>query len=123
MNSKCQQTLIMTTHLFVYGTLAPNCPNAHILEKIDSSGLWRKAEIYGVLEQKGWGADVGFPGLVLSEPQVELKKIEGFLFSSEKIHLHWSELDEFEGNEYSRQLIEVTLGNGAKQTAYVYALK
>ncbi|RJL73031.1 gamma-glutamylcyclotransferase family protein [Acinetobacter radioresistens] len=110
----------MTEHLFVYGTLAPNRPNAHILEKIDSSGLWREAKIYGVLEQKGWGADVGFPGLVLSADRAV--EIEGFLFSSNKIHQHWNELDEFEGNEYSRQLIEVILENGEKQSAYVYAL-
>lgn len=110
----------MIEYLFVYGTLAPNRPNAHILEKIDSSGLWSKAKIYGRLEQKGWGADVGFPGLVLSTEQAE--EIEGFLFSSDRIHLHWNELDEFEGNEYSRQLVEVILENGAKQSAYVYAL-
>lgn len=34
-------------HLFVYGTLAPNQPNAHILAPIN--GIWQPATIHGKL--------------------------------------------------------------------------
>ena len=54
----------MQQHLFVYGTLGPNKPNAHILEAI--AGIWNKGSVKGLLKEAGWGAELGFPGLMLS---------------------------------------------------------
>ena len=42
---------------------------------------------------------MGYPGIVLDKNG---DKVEGFLFSSDKISEHWSEFDEFEGNAYER---------------------
>ncbi|MBC3263460.1 gamma-glutamylcyclotransferase, partial [Salmonella enterica subsp. enterica serovar Javiana] len=49
--------------LFVYGTLGPGRPNAHVLEKI--GGSWTEGHVGGSLLNKGWGAEMGFPGIVL----------------------------------------------------------
>ena len=54
----------MQQHLFVYGTLGPNKPNAHILEVI--GGTWRKGSVKGLLKEAGWEAELGFPGLMLN---------------------------------------------------------
>ena len=39
--------------LFVYGTLGPNRPNAHIMEKI--GGNWAEAHVFGTLKEQGLG--------------------------------------------------------------------
>lgn len=107
----------MQQHLFVYGTLAPNKPNAHILEAI--GGTWSKGAVKGWLKEAGWGAELGFPGLTLSP---DGQTIDGYIFSSEQLDSLWNSLDEFEGSEYQRVLTELTLENGQIQQAYVYAL-
>ena len=55
----------MTERLFVYGTLGPNRPNEHILA--DIGGSWLNATVTGILQQKGWGAEMGYPGIVLDK--------------------------------------------------------
>ena len=107
----------MQQHLFVYGTLAPNKPNAHILEAL--AGTWNKGSVKGFLKEAGWGAELGFPGLMLSP---DGPTVDGYIFSSEQLNTLWNSLDKFEGSEYQRVLTEVTLENGQIQLAYVYAL-
>ena len=82
----------MQQHLFVYGTLGPNKPNAHILEAI--AGTWNKGSVKGLLKEAGWGAELGFPGLMLSP---DGQTIDGYMFSSEQLDTLWNSLDEFEG--------------------------
>ena len=107
----------MQQHLFVYGTLAPNKPNAHILEAL--AGTWNKGSVKGLLKEAGWGAELGFPGLMLGP---DGPTVDGYIFSSEQLNTLWNSLDKFEGSEYQRVLTEVTLENGQIQIAYVYAL-
>lgn len=107
----------MQQHLFVYGTLAPNKPNAHVLEAIE--GTWSKGAVTGVLKAEGWVAKLGFPALILSP---DGHAIHGHVFSSAQLYTLWDSLDEFEGSEYQRVLTEVTLESGDIQQAYVYAL-
>ena len=104
--------------LFVYGTLGPGRPNEHVLTGI--GGSWLKATITGSLQQKGWGAEMGYPGIVLDK---EGDKVEGFLFISEKLAGNWLKLDEFEGKAYERVLTKAELKDGSFVDAYVYALK
>ncbi len=40
--------------LFVYGTLGPGRPNAHILENI--GGQWAEGWVNGTLRHEGWGS-------------------------------------------------------------------
>lgn len=108
----------MLERLFVYGTLGPGRPNEHVLG--DIGGTWELAIVNGRLRQAGWGAKMGYPGIDLDERGDE---IEGFLFNSNKLANHWAALDEFEGEAYERVLTKVTLKDGSKVDAYVYALK
>lgn len=104
-------------HLFVYGTLAPTQPNAHILAPID--GTWQPATIRGKLYQNGWGATLGFPAVIPSE---DGEIVKGLVFSSDELVEHWQRIDAFEGEGYLRSEVETILENGEKLTAFVYAL-
>lgn len=107
----------MIHRLFVYGTLAPGRPNEHVLA--DVPGKWETATVTGTLLQEGWGAAVGYPGIVLDKHGLE---VEGFLFSSERLAEHWARLDEFEGEGYERVLTTVKLKDGKAVDAYIYQL-
>ena len=108
----------MIEHLFVYGTLGPGRPNEHVLTKI--GGTWQNATINGVLHDKGWGSELGYPAIELSDSG---DIVEGFLFTSENLSNHWSKLDEFEGEAYKRVLAKVKLDDGTISDAYIYTLR
>ena len=55
----------MTQRLFVYGTLGPGRPNEHVLSAI--GGTWEEASVNGFLMPRGWGAEMGYPGIVLDD--------------------------------------------------------
>ena len=108
----------MNDKLFVYGTLGLGRPNEHILS--DIGGAWETASVRGTLKDKGWGAEMGFPGLELDESGEE---IEGFVFTSENLPDHWASLDEFEGEAYQRVITKVLLKNGRTIYANIYTLR
>jgi gamma-glutamylcyclotransferase (GGCT)/AIG2-like uncharacterized protein YtfP len=51
--------------LFVYGTLGPGRPNAHVMDAI--GGSWNTTTVTGTLRQEGRGAAMGYPGINLDE--------------------------------------------------------
>ncbi|MRS90111.1 gamma-glutamylcyclotransferase [Enterobacteriaceae bacterium RIT714] len=104
--------------LFVYGTLGPGRPNAHILENI--GGSWQEGHVGGSLLNKGWGAEMGFPGIVLDDSG---HRVQGFLFTSENLHSHWHVLDDFEGAEYARVPVDVMTVGGETIKSCIYMLK
>ena len=108
----------MTRKLFVYGTLAPGQPNEHRLTAV--GGTWEPATVRGHLRARGWGAAMGYPGLVLDKAGEE---IEGFIFSSDHLDKHWADLDTFEGAEYKRVLAEVHRNEAGSTEAYIYVLR
>ena len=108
----------MIQNLFVYGTLAPGRPNEHILQHLQ--GSWQPAIVIGSLQNKGWGAELGYPAIVLS---TEGEDIQGFLFSSEGLTNFWPTLDEFEGQAYERIITNAKLENENLVETYIYALK
>jgi gamma-glutamylcyclotransferase (GGCT)/AIG2-like uncharacterized protein YtfP len=103
--------------LFVYGSLAPGRPNAHVLA--DVPGRWEPATVAGTLHGQGWGAAMGFPGIVLGAGSGE---VEGLVFSSEQLPAHWARLDAFEGEGYDRVATRARLAGGAEVDAWIYAL-
>ena len=103
--------------LFVYGTLAPGQENHHVLEKL--GGTWQRAFLKGTLQQRGWGAAMGCPGIV---PSDQGEEVAGYVLSSDALATHWPVLDDFEGSEYQRTPVTVRLENGESIEAYVYAL-
>ncbi|MEM8899714.1 MAG: gamma-glutamylcyclotransferase family protein [Bacteroidota bacterium] len=104
--------------LFVYGSLGPGRPNEHIISSI--GGSWQTASVRGNLYEEGWGAAMGFPGLIMDE---EGEVVNGFVFSSENLPEHWERLDAFEGEAYERVVAKVLLENGTSVDAYLYALR
>ncbi len=107
----------MTNRLFVYGSLAPGQPNGHVLANVP--GRWEPATVTGSLRQEGWGAAMGYPGIVLDPAGAA---VEGFVFSSGHLPAHWARLDAFEGEGYDRVLAPVQLGNGTTVDACIYVL-
>ena len=104
--------------LFIYGSLQPGGPNTQVIDAI--GGDWRPATVRGRLVQSGWGADIGYPGLVHDERGDE---IAGHVFSSPNLSTKWAELDDFEGVEYERIVTRVTLSGGEQVHAHVYVLR
>lgn len=104
--------------LFVYGTLGPGRPNAHVLENI--GGTWQEGSVGGHLLNKGWGAEMGYPGIVLDDNG---GRVEGFIFFSDNLADNWHQLDTFEGDEYRRVPVEITTHAGDVVSSWIYMLK
>ena len=104
------------TRLAVYGTLAPGRVNHHQLSGM--SGRWRQGTVRGWLRDAGWGAPLGYLGLVLDSagPVVDV-----YLFDSTDLPDHWSRLDEFEGSEYRRVVTKVRTKDG-DVSAWIYVI-
>lgn len=103
--------------LFVYGSLQPGAPNEHVLSAVE--GTWEAAHVKGRLVDVGWGAALGYPGLVIDSKG---RDVHGQLLTSPALGAKWKELDQLEGEEYSRTLQTVFLRGGTKVQAYVYVL-
>ena len=83
--------------LATYGTLAPGRPNHHHVSALD--GRWLRGHVRGTLIDAGWGADYGFPGIVLDRAGED---VIVDVLESPDLPAHWSRLDEFEGPAYER---------------------
>ena len=96
--------------------MGPGKPNHHHLSMID--GNWSTGSVRGFLHDAGWGADLGFPAIVLDPtgPEVSVDVLE-----SEQLSDHLERLDDFEGPGYTRVLTEVTTSSG-KVEAFIYVL-
>lgn len=102
--------------LAVYGTLAPGRVNHHKLS--DLPGHWLDGQVRGTLTQDGWGADVGYPGLVL-DPTAD--EVNVFILDSPALPEHWERLDAFEGPGYRRMTTLAQTPQGAISTS-IYVL-
>ena len=94
-------------HLATYGSLAPGRSNHHQLSNL--RGEWSIGTVRGKLVEKGWGAALGYPALVIDAGG---DKIEVHLFRSADLPKHWSRLDDFEGSEYCRAAVQVETADG-----------
>ncbi len=106
----------MTERLAVYGTLAPGRPNAHVLAEL--AGRWIEGTVRGHLRSDGWGAELGYPGIVLDPdgPVVDVVVLESVALCD-----HWRRLDEFEGPGYRRTTTTVRTADGPVDAA-IYVL-
>ena len=106
-------------HVFiVYGSLAPGRPNYSKIANI--GGHWKQGIIQGRLEHHGWGAELGYPGYVKTKNP---EPIAVQLLFSEALPDYWQQLDDFEGDDYQRIVIDFTSEDGEKGKGNVYALK
>ena len=104
------------TRFATYGTLAPGRPNHGQLTGL--SGRWLVGQVRGSLVQEGWGAELGYPGLILETggPLVEVD-----VFESSALPDHWHRLDAFEGPGYRRVTTDVSTAEGIL-AASIYVL-
>ncbi|SEP72245.1 Uncharacterized conserved protein YtfP, gamma-glutamylcyclotransferase (GGCT)/AIG2-like family [Devosia sp. YR412] len=102
--------------LATYGTLAPGRPNHHQLDGL--AGTWRQGQVTGHLHQSGWGAAMGFPGLV---PDPAGPQVAVMVFECPDLPDHWARLDAFEGEGYRRVVVDVQL-DGMAVAACIYVL-
>jgi gamma-glutamylcyclotransferase (GGCT)/AIG2-like uncharacterized protein YtfP len=93
--------------LAVYGTLKPGQPNYGMLRDID--GSWTPVRLNGCLTRL---ACPPFP----SRPRAA--QCEAELLISAELANHWSQLDEFEGSGYTRQLALLGRGEVHGQTKF-----
>ena len=103
--------------LATYGTLAPGQPNSGQLS--DLPGRWLVGHVRGSLADAGWGAQLGYPGLVLDSDGE--RRVEVHVFESTALIDHWSRLDEFEGSGYRRVAVDVATAEGVVP-ASIYVL-
>ena len=95
------------TRLATYGTLAPGRANNDKLA--DLKGHWQQGTVRGRLVEAGWGAELGYPGLIL-DPCGQV--IEVYIFESSELPNYWLRLDEFEGAGYRRVVTQVSTVDG-----------
>lgn len=103
--------------LAVYGTLGPGRPNHHQLAGM--RGDWSEGVLHGHLHESGWGAALGYPGIVL-DPHGPPVSVE--LFDSPDLPAHWVRLDSFEGPGYERVPVRVQTDAGPVD-AMIYVLR
>ena len=102
--------------LAVYGTLAPGQPNHHVVAEI--AGHWIEGMVAGRLVEAGWGAAMGYPGLIIEEP-TEIVPV--WLLESVHLASHWTRLDQFEGPGYRRTAVSVQTIQG-DLAAFIYVV-
>lgn len=93
--------------LAVYGSLRPGGPNHHVVDGLP--GRWVDGTVRGHLRAEGWGADLGYPGIILdrSGDDVPVTVLE-----SSALPEHWPRIDAFEGTGYRRVVTTVTTPHG-----------
>jgi gamma-glutamylcyclotransferase (GGCT)/AIG2-like uncharacterized protein YtfP len=74
--------------------------------------------VRGSLIDAGWGAELGYPALILDPDGPE---IEVFVFESKALLDHWDRLDAFEGPGYRRVTVDVSTPEGVLP-ASIYVL-
>ncbi len=104
------------TCLATYGTLAPGRVNAHVLA--DLRGAWLTGAVRGRLVEAGWGARLGYPGLILDPMGAE---IPVDILHSPDLPSHWPRLDAFEGAGY-RRAAATAATTGGVLIASIYVL-
>jgi gamma-glutamylcyclotransferase (GGCT)/AIG2-like uncharacterized protein YtfP len=102
--------------LATYGSLAPGRLNDHELGALE--GRWLEGHVYGRLVDAGWGANLGFPALILDPTGLA---IPVHVFESVELPAHWSRLDDFEGPGYQRVVTTVHTAVG-EVDASIYVL-
>lgn len=63
---------------------------------------------------------MGYPGLVSDEAG---EAVSGYIFSADGLVDFWPALDEFEGAQYVRVLVDAYLDDGNSVEAFVYVLR
>jgi len=104
------------TRLATYGTLGPGRPNHGQLS--DLPGRWLHGRVRGSPVDAGWGAEAGYPALILDD---DGSPVDVDVFESPALPGHWDRLDAFEGAEYRRVVVDIETDEGVLR-ASIYVL-
>lgn len=77
------------------------------------------ATVLGILRHEAWGAQLGYPGIILDDNGEE---VQGFVFITTELDTILPVLDVFEGNGYQRVLTQAKLSDASIILAYIYTL-
>jgi len=108
----------VSSHLIVYGSLAPGGPSHGLLAGIE--GEWKEGWVTGELLERGWSAAMSYPALRWCP---EGRDIPASLLVSADLPRQWRRIDEFEGLEYSRILAPFWTEGGSVLVGNVYAME
>lgn len=104
------------TRLAAYGTLQPGRSNHHQMDGM--AGDWRPGVVRGHFHANGWGAALGYPGLILDPDGPEVAVV---VFTSPDLPAQLGRLDAFEGDGYRRVAVTVATSEGPVE-AWLYEL-
>jgi gamma-glutamylcyclotransferase (GGCT)/AIG2-like uncharacterized protein YtfP len=104
--------------LAVYGSLAPG--ERHHDQVAHLGGSWEPGSVRGRVLDRGWRQGRGYPGFVHDPagPRVPV-----MVLSSPTLATAWDALDDFEGREYRRIVVDVELESGETVPAGIYELR
>lgn len=103
--------------LSTYGSLAPGRVNHHQLDGID--GIWVQGTVRGILVNMGWGADLGYPAIMLEDVD---ETVAVWIFEAADLPGHWARLDAFEGEQYARVVTQANTDLGPLPVS-IYAIR
>lgn len=106
--------------LIIYGTLAPGKVNHSKIVHI--TGTWENAIVTGKLEEKGWGAALGFHGFRHVREDEQSAEIPAMVLHSTLLNENWAFLDDFEGAAYRRILSAYRRADGNAGVGYIYGI-
>ena len=101
---------VANTRLAAYGTLQPGESNHAMLA--DVPGTWVTGTVEGVRFIVN-----GYPAFV---PRPRNGQVPVSVLTSSALPAHWARLDDFEGVDYRRILVPVTLASGGILVANLY---
>lgn len=101
--------------LAVYGTLAPGESNHWVVSSI--AGAWVQGTVRGYVFDLTWGPAEGYPGFI---PAADGNRVAVWVLRSDQLPKRWRQIDDFEGDGYVRQPIDVTLDDGEIIDAQIY---
>jgi len=104
--------------LAVYGSMAPGEAHHWVVSRL--RGEWTTGTVAGYLFELTWGPAEGHLGFV---PDPSGHRVEVAVLRSNDLASRWRDIDDFEGDAYTRESIEVRLADGSVSTADIYVAR
>jgi len=103
--------------LAVYGRLSPGEPNHWVVSRI--RGDWVRGTVQGYQFEITWGPAEGYDGFIPDADGAAVQ-VHVLFAESDELDRHWRAADEFQGQGYERQTIDVQLDDGSQCQATMY---
>lgn len=104
--------------LAVYGSLAPGERNHWVVSRL--RGEWTSATVTGYLFELTWGSAAGDLGFV---PDPNGHRVEVDVVRSADLASRLREIDDFQGDAYTREWIDVRFADGSMYPAQIHVAR